>query len=142
MSDMLRITPDIRILETELTERFVRASGPGGQNVNKVASAVQLRFDVRASTSLPEDVRARLLRLAACRLNQRGELVIEARRYRSQERNRIDARQRLVRWIERAAYPPKPRRPTRPPAAAKRRRLETKKARGRTKRLRKPPNEG
>lgn len=136
---MLRITSKIRIPEAELTEDFVRASGPGGQNVNKVATAVQLRFNVRNSPSLPEDVRARLLRLAASRINRRGELVIEARRYRSQERNRADARQRLARWIERAAHPPRPRKRTRPPAAAKRRRIENKKARSRTKALRKPP---
>lgn len=138
---MLRITPDIRIPEAELTEHFVRASGPGGQNVNKVATAVQLRFDVRASPSLPEDVRTRLLRLAAPRINRHGELVIDARRYRGRERNRTDARRRLARWIERAARPPKRRKPTRPPPAAKRRRLENKKARARMKRLRKPPDE-
>lgn len=138
---MLRVTPQIRIPEAELTERFVRASGPGGQNVNKVATAVQLRFDVRHSPSLPEEVRARLLRLAAARINRDGELLIEARRYRGQERNRADARQRLARWIERAARPPRPRKRTRPPPAAKRRRLEAKKARGQKKRLRKPPGD-
>jgi ribosome-associated protein len=136
---MLRVTSNIHIPEDELIERFVRASGPGGQNVNKVATAVQLRFDVRNSPSLPEDVRARLLRLAAPRINRDGELLIEARRYRSQERNRTDARQRLARWIERASQPPKRRKPTKPSAAAGRRRLEQKKARGRTKALRKPP---
>lgn len=136
---MLRATPKIRIPETELTESFVRGSGPGGQNVNKVATAVQLRFDVRNSPSLPEDVRSRLLRLAASRINSDGELLIEAKRYRSQERNRADARRRLARWIERAARPPKPRKKTRPPPAAKRRRLEEKKARSRIKELRKPP---
>lgn len=138
---MLRVGARIRIPEDELTERFVRASGSGGQNVNKVASAVQLRFDVRASPSLPEAVRQRLLRLAATRINHRGELVIDARRYRSQERNREDARQRLARWIERAARSPKPRKPTRPSRGAKRRRLESKKARGQTKRLRKTPRD-
>jgi ribosome-associated protein len=136
---MLRVTSNIHIPEDELIERFVRASGPGGQNVNKVATAVQLRFDVRNSPSLPEDVRARLLRLAAPRINRDGELLIEARRYRSQERNRADARQRLARWIERASQPPKRRKPAKPSAAAGRRRLERKKARGRTKALRKPP---
>lgn len=138
---MVEATPNIRIPETELTERFVRASGPGGQNVNKVATAVQLRFDVRRSPSLPPDIRERLLTLAAPRINRNGELVIDARRYRSLERNREDARERLARWIARAALPPKRRKPTRPSRAAKRRRLESKKARGRTKKLRKPPAE-
>lgn len=136
---MLRVTSKIHIPEDELIERFVRASGPGGQNVNKVATAVQLRFAVRHSPSLPEDVRTRLLSLAAPRINRDGELLIEARRYRSQERNRADARQRLARWIERAAQSPKRRKPTKPSAAARRRRLDRKKARGRAKVLRKPP---
>lgn len=138
---MLEVTSNINIPEGELVERFVLASGPGGQNVNKLATAVQLRFDVRASPSIPADVRERLLRLAAPRINRRGELVIEAKRFRSRERNREDARERLARWLERAARPPKRRKPTRPPRAAKRRRLESKKARGRAKTLRKPPEE-
>jgi ribosome-associated protein len=131
---MLRITDTISIDERELEERFIRASGPGGQNVNKVATAVQLRFDARHSPSLPEDVRARLMRLAGRRLTRTGILVIDARRYRTQERNREDALQRLAALIARAAQPPKKRRPTRPPKAAAERRLADKRRRGEAKR--------
>jgi ribosome-associated protein len=135
----IRITDTIALDEREIEESFVRASGPGGQNVNKLATAVQLRFDVRHSPSLPEDVRARLERLAGRRLTQDGVLVLTAQRYRTQQRNRQDALERLAALIERAARPPTPRRATRPSMAAKRRRLESKKLRGLTKRLRGAP---
>jgi ribosome-associated protein len=136
---MIRITDTIAIDEREIEESFVRASGPGGQNVNKLATAVQLRFDVRQSPSLPEGVRERLQKLAGRRLTQDGVLLINAQRYRTQERNRQDALDRLTALIERAAQPPTPRRATRPSLAARRRRLESKKLRGMTKRLRSGP---
>jgi len=135
---MIRVTPDIAIDEKEIQESFVRAPGPGGQNVNKVATAVQLRFDVRHSLSLPPDVRERLLRLAGKRVNRAGVLIIEANRYRSQEPNRLDARARLVELIRRAATKPKARRRTHPTRAAKLRRLETKQRRSENKRARAP----
>jgi ribosome-associated protein len=116
---MIRITDDIAIDDGEISETFVRASGPGGQNVNKLATAVQLRFDVRHSPSLPPDVRARLVRLAGSRLTLDGVLVIMAQRHRTQERNREDARERLFELIRQAAVRPKPRRPTRPTLASK-----------------------
>ena len=133
---MIPITPDISIDDSAIEERFIRASGPGGQNVNKVATAVQLRFDVASAASLPGDVRARLVRLAGRRMTTEGVLVIEARRYRTRERNRADALARLTALIRRAAEPPKPRRKTRPPRASKARRLETKRRRGTVKRTR------
>lgn len=133
---MIEVTPSILIHESEIQFDFIRASGPGGQNVNKVASAVQLRFQVLASPSLPADVRLRLARLVGRRMNEAGELVIEASRYRTQEQNRQDAVTRLVSWIRRAAEPPKPRKKTRPTAASKQRRLEQKRRRGDIKQLR------
>jgi len=138
---MIRITPSISIAERELEEHFIRAPGPGGQNVNKLASAVELRFDVRRSQSLPDDVRARLERLAGRRLTREGVLVINAQRHRTQERNRQDARARLLHLIRRAAVAPVPRRATKPTAGARERRLQTKKRRGAIKGLRqeKPP---
>ena len=140
---MIRITDRISIDEAELTESFIRASGPGGQNVNKLASAVQLRFDVRHSPSLPDSVRARLERLAGRRLTREGVLVITAQRHRTQERNRADARERLCDLIREAATPPVPRRPTRPTRASKERRIESKKRRATIKGLRRtrPPQD-
>jgi ribosome-associated protein len=133
---MIRITDQIGLDEREIDESFVRASGPGGQNVNKVATAVQLRFDVRRSPSLPEEVRARLERLAGARLTRDGVLVIIARRHRSQADNRADALDRLVGLIRRAAIAPRPRRPTKPSKAARERRIESKKRRAGVKKLR------
>jgi ribosome-associated protein len=133
---MIPVTPHIALDDSELELSFMRASGPGGQNVNKVETAVQLRFDVRHSPSLPEGVRLRLERLAGRRLTQDGILVISAQRFRSQERNRQDAIDRLVALIQEAAVPPVRRRPTRPSAAARARRLETKGRRSSLKSLR------
>jgi ribosome-associated protein len=133
---MIRVTPAISIDERELEERFIRASGPGGQNVNKLSSAVQLRFDVRRSPSLPHDVRARLERLAGRRLTNEGVLVLVAQRHRTQERNRQDALDRLIEMIQRAAVAPIPRRPTKPTKGSRERRLEGKKRRSSIKGLR------
>src|SRR5437763_9609401 len=123
---MIRITAAIAIDEGELEERFIRSSGPGGQNVNKLSTAVQLRFDARRSPSLPDAVSARLQKLAGKRLTNEGVIVIIAQRHRTQERNRQDALDRLIELIGRAAAPAIPRRPTKPGAAAKERRLEAK----------------
>lgn len=133
---MIRVTPAIAIGEDELVESFIRASGAGGQNVNKVSSAVQLRFDVRRSPSLPHDVRVRMERLAGRRLTQDGVLVITAQRHRTQDRNRQDARERLVELIREAAEVPVKRRPTRPTMASRRRRLDDKTHRSTIKSLR------
>ncbi len=133
---MIRVTAHISIDERELEESFIRSSGPGGQNVNKLATAVQLRFDVRHSPSLPDDVRARLETLAGRRLTRDGVLVITAQRHRTQERNRQDALDRLIELIRQAAVRPVPRRPTRPTKGSRERRIESKKRRGGVKRLR------
>jgi ribosome-associated protein len=135
---MIRITDHIAIDESEIAESFIRASGPGGQNVNKLATAVQLRFDVRHSPSLAGDVRARLERLAGRRLTRDGVLVITAQSHRTQERNRADALDRLIELVRAAAVRPVPRRPTRPTKASRVRRLESKKRRGGIKALRGP----
>jgi ribosome-associated protein len=137
---MMAVTADISIREEELVESFVRSSGPGGQNVNKVSTAVELRFDARHSPSLPEGVRARLEKLAGSRLTKDGVIVLFADRFRTQERNRADARERLLALIRRAAVAPRPRRPTRPTLASKERRLKAKTERSGVKRMRgRPP---
>jgi len=133
---MIRVTRSIQLDESEIEEQFVRASGPGGQNVNKVASAVQLRFDAARSPALPDDVRGRLMELAGRRLTRDGVIVISADRFRTQERNRADALERLLELIRAAAVRPMIRRATRPTLASKRRRLEGKQRRGQTKRER------
>lgn len=130
---MIHITQQISIDESELQVDFVQSSGPGGQNVNKVATAAQLRYNI---TGLPEDVRTRLLSIARGRITDDGILVIRSQRYRTQEQNRQAALQRLVELIRQAAVPPKPRRKTRPTLASKMRRLEEKRRRGQVKRLR------
>lgn len=133
---MIFITPSIAINEAELEFSFIRSPGPGGQNVNKVASAVQLRFDALNSPSLPEEVRARLQVLAGSRMTRHGELLIRAVRFRTQERNRQDAIERLVDLLKRAAVAPRKRKKTRPTAASRERRLSVKKIHGRMKSLR------
>jgi ribosome-associated protein len=133
---MIQVTPAIALQDDELVEAFVRSSGPGGQNVNKVSSAVQLRFDVRQSPSLPNDVANRLMQLAGKRLTKDGVIVIIAQRHRTQERNRADARERLFDLIREAAVPPVKRRATKPTRASRQRRIEGKKHRSQVKNLR------
>src|SRR5215211_8359731 len=130
---MIHIVDGVEIDEREITERFVRASGPGGQNVNKVATAVELRFDVAAS-SLPEEIKRRLTTLAAGRLTAEGILLIDSREHRTQAKNREAARERLIALLQQAAIAPRRRRPTRPGAGAREKRLESKKRRGRSRR--------
>jgi ribosome-associated protein len=133
---MIQVTSEIAIDESELSESFVRASGPGGQNVNKVSSAVQLRFDVRQSRSLANDVAIRLMKLAGSRLTKDGVIVITAQEHRQQERNRAEARERLFDLIRQAAVRPTVRRKTKVPKAQKKKRLEGKKRRGEIKKFR------
>jgi ribosome-associated protein len=132
---MIEITPSLQIDERELQIDYVRASGPGGQNVNKVATVAQLRFDVPRS-SLPEDVKARLIQLAGRRVSKEGILLIEAKRYRTQEQNREDALQRFVELVRKALVPPRQRKKTRPTQVSREERLREKKHRGEIKRLR------
>jgi len=133
---VIPVTPRIKLDEDELVESFVRASGPGGQNVNKVSTAVELRFDARHSPNLPDSVKARLLALAGRRVTKEGVIVIDAQRFRTRERNREDALDRLVELIRAAAIVQKARRPTRPTLGSRERRLDGKDRRGKDKALR------
>ena len=135
---MIQVTPEISIKDSEIKEEFMLSSGPGGQNVNKVATAVRLRFDVANSPSLPEDVRNRLLRVARNRITGDGILIITARRHRIQEKNRKEALDRLLELIRRASIKPLIRRKTKPTADSRKQRLESKRQRGRIKELRRP----
>ena len=132
----MRITPEISIDENEIKEEFILGSGPGGQNINKVSTGVQLRFDVACSPSLPEDVRRRLIRLAGKRITTSGELIIESKAYRSQRRNRDEARLRLLELLKQASQKPKTRMKTRPTRESRERRLSNKRLRGDTKKMR------
>jgi len=134
---MLHITRNLAINENEISFSFIRSSGPGGQNVNKVATAAQLRFDVKNSLSLPEAVKKRLIRLGGSRITDDGVLTITAQRFRTQERNRVDGLERLTTLVRKAATPPKLRRKTRPPKKSIENRIQNKKYRGKIKKLRK-----
>ncbi len=136
MSIPLRVTPDLSIDSGEIVEEFVRASGPGGQHVNKTSTAVQLRFDALHSPSLPDDVKRRLIHLAGSLMTAEGVIIIDARQFRSQKMNREDARERLINLIRSATIKPKPRHKTRPTLASKVKRLEEKKSRSAVKQLR------
>ena len=136
MPDVLTLSPSILVPLSEISISYIRSPGPGGQNVNKVATAAQLRFNLMGSASLPEPVRRRAADLAGSRLTTEGEIVITASRHRTQQLNRDDALDRLTELLREALYPPKPRRATRPTLASKRRRLESKVQRGKTKQLR------
>ena len=138
---MIKITDDIAIGEEEINLKFVRSSGPGGQNVNKVSTAVQLRFNVVGSPTLPADIRSRLMELAGNRITEEGVLVVDAQQYSTQERNRQAAIDRLVNLIKEASIPPKVRRKTKPSAGSKKRRLESKRRRSEIKQSRKPVND-
>ena len=138
---MIRVTRTIALDESEIQESFIAASGPGGQNVNKVATAVQLRFDMANSPSMSDDVKMRLARIAGRRLTNDGVIVLVAQQFRSQDRNRQDALDRLIAMIQEAAVPPVPRRPTRPTLGSKKRRLESKTRRGAIKAMRNGPSE-
>jgi ribosome-associated protein len=133
---MIQITDTVCINEDEIQLDFMRSSGPGGQNVNKVSTAVQLRFNVNESNTLTDEIRQRLIRVAGRKMTEDGVLIIKARRFRSQDKNRKDAIERLIELIRKATVKPKPRRKTRPSSAAKERRLSTKKKRGEIKRQR------
>jgi len=133
---MIEVTPSLKIDESEIQYDFIRSSGPGGQNVNKVASSVQLRFDVQNSPSLDLDVKERLIKLAGSRVTEDGILIIEAKRYRTQDQNRFDATQRLITWIQKALVKPKERKATRPSVTAKAARVGDKKKHGEIKRIR------
>ncbi len=139
---MIAVTKNLSLDESELEFEYVLASGPGGQNVNRTASAVQLRFNVRNSASLPAPVKERLCAQQGNRINDQGELVIEAKRFRSQHRNREDAVERLIKMLQHAATPPKRRKPTKPTSSSKRKRLDRKKQQGEKKKRRNPPDWG
>ena len=136
LSSRIAVTDRLHILKDDLSEDFIRASGPGGQNVNKVSTAVQLRFNLAGNETLPEDVKSRAARLAGSRLTLNGEIVLQADRFRTRERNREDALERLLELLRKATEKPKPRKATKPTLGSKRRRLDAKKQRGQIKKMR------